>query len=290
MPYAFVCTTCDVVLDDGVDYTWCPKCGGAVQAIAAEDPVQQPSLPSISGVARGLLVAFVVLQAIFALIAPDAFPYLSLWLFVAQLGGLAVVALAVVLSPDLRALARDRRTRILHGLEHATINLMLERGFPVYYGCTYDGEFVIHIKHDGRSWDRLLEIRDLAREAIVRIVRGDRALAYSPNCGTSWLVGYCLLAVAIVAAGLVGRMLGVPAGIVFAGTVGAALLAKALERPLGLWVQRWLSVSTELLVASVKDMEPSVSSDGNTMIVTIAMDVTPKPRVGRGGTVSPLFG
>jgi hypothetical protein len=290
VPYAFVCTACGLVLDDGVDYTWCPKCTSAVQRIAAQPSVQRPSLPTVGVVARWLLGAFLVLQAILALLAPDAFPYLAAWLFIVQLAGLGVVVLAVMLSPDLRALARNKRTRILHGLEHATINLMLQRGFPVRSGCTYDGEFVIRIDHDGRSWNRLLEIRDIARDAIIRIVRGERELAYTPECGTSWLVGYCLLALAIVGSGLVGRMLGAPVGVVFAASVGAAICARAVKRPLGLWVQRHVSVSTDVLVASIKDMQPSVSSDGNTMIVTIAMDVTPKIRASRGGTVTPLFG
>jgi hypothetical protein len=279
-----------VVLDDGVDYTWCPKCGGAVKAIPPPPSPPRLSFPSMGVVARRLLVVFVVVQAVLALLAPHAFPYLALWLFVVQLASLAIVVMVVALSPELRALARDKRTRILHGLEHATVNLMLERGFPVYYGCTYDDFFVLHIHHDGRSWKRIFEIRDLARDAIVRIMRGERELAYSPMCGTSWLVGYCLLALAIVGCGLGARILDVPTGITFAASVAAGLGALALKRPLGLWVQRHLSVSTDLLVAKLKDIQPSVSANGNTMVVTIAIDVTPKPRAKRGGTVSPVFG
>src|SRR5262245_18206697 len=158
---------------------WCPKWGGAVQPIAPAAPVKRVPLPSVGVVIRRLLAAFLILQAMFALLTPEAFPYLATWLLVAPLAGLPWVAVVVIVSPDLRALARNRRTRLLHGLEHATINLMLERGFPVRSGCTHDGEFTIEIEHDGRSWDRLLEIRDLARDAIIRIVRGERDLAYS---------------------------------------------------------------------------------------------------------------
>jgi hypothetical protein len=229
-------------------------------------------------------------HALFALIAPDAFPYLAVWLLVAQIGALVFVALAIAASPALRALARDKRTRILHGLEHATINLMLDKGFPVHSGCTYDGEFVLWISHDGRCWKRIFEIRDLAQDAIIRIMRGERALAYSPLCGTSWLVGYYLLALAIVGCGIGARILDVPTGITFACTVAAALATLAIKRPLGLWVQRHVTVSTDLLVGKLKDIQPSVSPDGNTMIVRIAIDVTPKTQVKRGGTVSPLFG
>src|SRR5205085_2771276 len=147
------------------------------------------------------------------LIMPDAFPYLKMWLVLAQIAAVAVVLLMLVLAPDVRALARDKRTRILHGLEHATINLLLERGFPVRSGCTYDGEFVIRIDHDGRTWNRFTELRDAPTEAVIRVVRGEYALAYTPQCGTSWLVGYCLLALAIVASGATGLALAVPTGI-----------------------------------------------------------------------------
>src|SRR5262245_25170723 len=67
VPYAFTCTACEVVLDDGVDYMWCPKCGGAVQPIAPAAPVKRAPLPSVGVVSRRLLAAFLILQAIFAL-------------------------------------------------------------------------------------------------------------------------------------------------------------------------------------------------------------------------------
>jgi len=239
---------------------------------------------------RRLLIAALVVQAVFALLAPDAFPYLRTWLIAAQVCSVAIVLFAIALAPDVRALARDKRTRILHGLEHATINLLLARSFPVFAGCTYDGEFEIRLEHDGRSWDRLIEIRDAAREAIVRVASGEAALAYSDKCGTSWLVGYALLALAIVASGFAALVLGAPAGVTFAATVALGFVARALKRPIGLFAQRHLTVSTDLLAGTVKEIERKVTSDGNTMIVTIAIDVTPKVRATQGGVVIPLFG
>lgn len=289
MRYTFVCVACEVVLDDGVDYSWCPACGGEVKRTAGPARPEAPARgPTLRGMTRASLVVVVVVQAILALVMPDAFPYLKTWLVLAQIAAVVVVLLTFALARDIRALARDKCTRILHGLEHATINLLLERGFPVRSGCTYDGEFVIRIDHDGRSWDRFIEIRDTARDAIIRIVSGEHALAYSAHCGTSWLVGFCLLALAIVASGATALALSVPTGIAFAGTAAAILIARAAKRPLGLWVQHWLTVSTDLLVASVKDMDRAVTPDGNTMLVTIAMDV--KPRATKGGTVIPFVG
>ena len=318
MPYTFVCDACELTLDDDVDYTWCPACGGAVRKpprfvcesceamldevdewcaacggkvreIRASRPTTTHTL-SLDAMVRWMLGAALVVQAVLALLAPDAFPYLRAWLLVVQVVSVVVVLLALALAREVRVLARDKRTRILHGLEHATFNLLVPRGFPVRSGHTYDGEFELRIDHDGKSWDRLLEIRDAAREAIVRIASGETVLAYSPLCGTSWLVGYCLLALAVVTSGGVALLLGAPTGITFAATVAAGFAARAIKRPLGLWVQRHLTVSTDLLAATVKEVERRASPDGNTMIVTIAIDVTPKHRATRGGTVIPLFG
>jgi hypothetical protein len=85
----------------------------------------------------------------------------------AQIAAVPAVLLTFAIAPDVRALARDKRTRILHGLEHATINLLLERGFPGAVGLHIPREFVIRIDHDGRSWNRFAELRDTLSEAII---------------------------------------------------------------------------------------------------------------------------
>ena len=51
---------------------------------------------------------------------------------------------------ELRDLARDRTTRIIHGLEHATIRILLDEGSIVYGGLTHTGFFEIDL-HTGRE-------------------------------------------------------------------------------------------------------------------------------------------
>jgi hypothetical protein len=225
------------------------------------------------------------LQAVLGLLAPEAFPYLGAWLVIGQLAAVVIVGAIAVATPAIRDLARDRRTRILHGLEHATITLLLERGFAVRSGYTYDGEFIVDLAHDGRSWDRLDEVRAAVASAIRRVAGGEHALAYSDQCGTSMVVGSLLLGLAIVGAGIAGLVLGMPANVAFAITVGACFAARAIRRPLGLWAQRWLTVSTALHSASIRAIDQRVASNGDTMRITVALDVVPRERTGEA--VSP---
>jgi hypothetical protein len=232
-------------------------------------------------------VAFLVVQTLFALVDPDGFPYLAQILVIAQLIGLVVVARIVLISRDVRSLI-DHRTRIVHGLEHATIRVLEERGIQVRSGMTYNGEFELVLDHDGRNWERWGEYRAAAGEAIRRVMAGEHALAYSIHCGTSYVVAISLYAIAIVAAGLVARVLGAPVGIVWAMTVGAALSARAIARRTGLAVQRWLTVSTDIEHAAVTGVEQRARPDGNRFVVTIALFVQPAARGGELISPTPL--
>lgn len=312
--YAFACTRCLLVYRDGVDYEACLRCDAPVDwiddrvpvwvcrrcevlasgdgdractscdapmillagPVATRAPAQPPSVPRMAGYA---FVAFLVVQTLFALFDPGAFPYLAPILLVAQLLGLAVIAGIVVFSRDVRGLL-DQRTRILHGLEHATIAVLEERGIAVRSGMTYAGEFHLSLGHDGRIWQRSAEIRIAARDAIVRVMSGEHALAYTPHCGTSYLVAICLYAVAVVAAGLIAAAFGAPVGIMWTVTVAAALAARALARRTGMAAQRWLTVSTDIASARVTDMDCRPSSDGDRLLVVVAVEVTPRARAG----------
>jgi hypothetical protein len=114
---------------------------------------------------------------------------------------------------------------------------------------------------------------------------GEHALAYSPECGTSYVVTRCLYAIAIVAAGLGASALGAPTGIVWTSTVVAGAIAHALAPRTGLRVQRCLTVSTDIARARVTDAQLTVTADGDCLLATIALDVEPTAR--EGGLVSP---
>ncbi len=283
--YAFVCRRCQVIYRDGVDYSTCMVCNGHVDWFEPSTPeASTRAVASVTTMARYALIAFVLVQTVFALVDPHAFPYLAPILLVAQLGALAVVLFVAFASREIRTLI-DHRTRIVHGLEHATIKILLDRGVPVNGGITHHRQFVLSIANNGTTWDQFPEIESAAREAIQRVMAGEHELAYTPRCGTSFLVARCLFCVAVVVAGLGAWAFGAPLGIMWAATVGAALSAGAVARPAGLAVQRWLTVSTDLASGAVTNVERTVTSSGDWLHVTVSLDV--EPRATLGGLVSP---
>lgn len=314
--YVFACTRCLLVYRDGVDYQTCVRCDREVDwvderypalacrpcnafangpayaelclecdeslvilaAVRRVRPAPRP-LPSVTAMAGYALTTFLVVQSLFALLDPNAFPYLAPILVVVQLFGLCIVAWIIVFGRDIRGLL-DHRTRIIHGLEHATIAILRARGIPVRSGVTYPGRFLIVIENDGRTWMQEAAIGDAAREAIRRVIAGEHALAYSVNCGTSYLVAICLFGLAVVGAGLGARVLGAPLGIMWAATVGAVLVARGVARRAGLAMQRWLTVSTDLANATVTRVDRTVTSDGDRIVAVVALDVVPRAREG----------
>lgn len=316
-PYTFACRVCRITLCDGVDYTWCPRCNSEVdwidgryrvlacdacdllvnKRLVEHDACPNCSAPltAISGPLRtdepapvrpmwtatkrtGL--ALVAVQAFLAILDPGAFPYLGPLLVFAQLTAFLVVGWLIVNSGELRALSTYHATRVIHGLEHATANVLEERGLKIRSGLTSHGMFTLDLEHDGTSYEHLeTTVREAATDAISRIRFGETTLAYDVRCGTSLLVGIALLSLAIVGVGIAALVLGAPSGYTFAGTVAAMFLARALTKPAGLAAQRWLTVSTAFASAVVTHVEKRVSSDGDTLTAIVMIDVIPKPRV-----------
>ncbi len=317
-PYTFACRDCKITLHDGVDYTWCPRCGNEVdwidgryrvltctpcdllvnKRVVEHDLCPNCILPltSISGplrtddqptaaprplwvMTRRIGLALILVQAALALLDPDAFPYLGPLLVFAQLAGCLLVAWMVAGSGEIRALASYHATRVIHGLEHATAKVLEERGVPVGSGQTSHGMFALEVRHDGTLYESFeTTVRDAATDAITRIRFGEHTLAYDRRCGTNYLVGLSLLALAIVGVGLAASILGVPSGLTFGASVIAVFAARLVARPVGLAAQRWLTVSTNFSSAVVTHVEKRVSSDGDTLTAIVMIDVIPKPR------------
>jgi len=179
----------------------------------------------------------------------------------------------VLATPALRVLARDKRVRVTHGLEHATIRILEAKQVSVNGGVTLGNHFAIQLDHDGRNWNRDDDVRDAVEAAIRRVAGGEHALAYSPRCGTSLAVAYLILAVAVLAAGLTAAALGVPTGITFAASVGAALVARLAARRLGLLAQRLFTVSTDLVSAKVVEVDKHLIAGGTKLVFTVKLDV-----------------
>lgn len=328
-PYTFACRVCRIVLRDGVDYTWCPRCNHEVDWIDGryrvltcgpcdllvnkrvvehdacpncEAPltllsgplgadVDPPHVSPLRTAGRHVALVLVILLAVFALLDPEAFPYLGPLLVAAQLVALLAVLRTVSLSQELRALAGYRTTRVIHGLEHATATVLGERGLDVRSGETSHGMFTLEVDPRGiRDRYETFEttVRDAASDAISRIRFGETALAYRADCRASETAAGCLLALAIVGAGMVAVILGAAIAPTFAGTVAAGLLARASTRRAGLAVQRWLTVSTALSSAVVTHVEKRRSSDGDTLIAIVMIDVIPRTRSSDVDAVAPV--
>ncbi len=129
------------------------------------------------------------------------------------------------------------RIRRNHGLEHATVALMLARQGPMrVVGRSDHGGFYIYANVDTER------LRDYAEEALVRLQGGEEHLAVSPMCGTN-------IAVAGVLAGFTSYMAlrradGHVDGLTKA--VLAGLVSVIASQPLGRLVQKHATTSPEL--------------------------------------------
>ena len=298
---SYACPSCDVILYDGVDYTWCPVCSqpvdwvdlckpfwccdtcdAIVNEVRADWPtcaacqramtrvhaLESPPSSSSSGPGRiaeiGSLALMLVLLAQFVVLAldPVGFIVVAPYLVLAVLGaGIYLIAVFASLA-ELRALIRDHHTRVIHGLEHACLKLLERRGFKHRGGQTHEGFFEIEIKNDGRA--SIEAVRQATYEAMTRLAHGETSLALDPRCGTSLMVGIAVVSALIIISTIAAFLAGVPAGILAAGTATASVLAWLGSRPLGLLAQRTLTVSTGFVGALVHRIVRVVSASGDT--------------------------
>ncbi len=129
------------------------------------------------------------------------------------------------------------RIRRNHGLEHATVAMMLAHQGPMrIVGRSDHGGFYIYANIE------TARLRSYAEEALVRLQRGEEHLAVSPMCGTN-------IAVAGVLAGFTsylalrssdGHVDGITRAIV------ASIVSVVASQPLGRLVQKYATTSPEL--------------------------------------------
>ncbi|HET9988001.1 MAG TPA: DUF6391 domain-containing protein [Kofleriaceae bacterium] len=274
--FTFWCDTCELEWADGVDYTTCPRCGHDVRWIepARATPQTRTVLPPVSVMASRMLVALVAVQTVLALLAPHDFAYLRVVLVVAQVGAAVATVMAFALVPAMRGLLTERM-RILHGLEHATIAVLRERDIVVPRGLTYDRMFELELAgEDGARTDAEM-IATACDAAIARVKRGEHALVFTEYCGTSLVVGWLLVALAVSGAGALALVYHVATGYAFAGTVALFVLARRLTGPLGLFAQRMFTVSPRFASARVRGVDREVTPDGRRVVYTVRVDVEP---------------
>ena len=129
------------------------------------------------------------------------------------------------------------RVRQNHGLEHATVALMLAHQGPMrVVGRSDHGGFYIYAKMDTER------LRDYAEEALVRLQRGEEHLAVSPMCGTNIVVAGVLAGFTSYLA--LRRADGHVDGLTRA--ILASLMSVIASQPLGRLVQKYATTSAEL--------------------------------------------
>lgn len=144
------------------------------------------------------------------------------------------------------------RVRQNHGLEHATVTLMLARQGPMrVVGRSDQGGFYVFANVETER------LRDYADEALVRLQRGEGHLAISPMCGTNIVVAGVLAGFTSYLA--LRRTDGHVDGITRA--VLAGLVSVIASQPLGRLVQKYATTSPELAgvrITSVDRLSGSV--------------------------------
>ena len=130
------------------------------------------------------------------------------------------------------------QTRKNHGLEHATISLLLQSGFQGSYVAGYSipsGFFILGNLPTAN-------VANSASEALKRLNNGESSLAISPFCGTNIVVTAALTTLITIIAYHANSKL---AGKLTQSLIGA-IWATVLAKPLGRFIQQRYTTSADL--------------------------------------------
>lgn len=276
------CATCDAfVNEERAAWPWCDACALAMTQVYAREQPAEPradegseggSPPRRSHWAAPGVKALFCAQLMVLLLDPLGFVLAAPVMLLAVFAAISLLVMVLGSLGEMRALARDRRTRVLHGLEHACIRMLQRRCTPLA-GQTHTGFFEVEIANDGRASVEAVE--RATKLAIARVARGEAALTLHPQCGTSLMVGVVMVSLLLVVGGVAGLIAGLELRIVTAGMAFGSLLAWWGSRPLGIWVQRTLTVSTRFAAAEVQHVKRVVHASGRTATFVVHVAVTP---------------
>lgn len=158
---------------------------------------------------------------------------------------------------ELRELIRDRKTRVIHGIEHATVVMLLRQGFQVRGGQTDQGYFKLWLEGDSRNGERILDgatdaVRRACTEGIANLRTERWSIAIHPKCGTTWMVLFLLASLGSIASVAIGLFTTLEPKLLLA-TVGAFFAVLVLgSRPLGNLLQRAMTIDVDFRQASVQ--------------------------------------
>lgn len=271
------CDRCDAIVNEvRADWPTCGDCGRAMTRVhALESPPPLPSSSSREGTLAAIgapaMAAVGLAQIVVLALDPLGLAFVAPLLLVAVIGASGFLIAVFGSLGELRALVRDQRTRVIHGLEHACLKLLDRQGCKARGGKTHAGFFEIEVVNDGRA--AVHAVRQATYEAMTRVAHGEASLVFDPRCGTSLMVGVALVSILIVVAAIVGLVAGAPPGILAASTVVIALLAWWGSRPLGLLAQRTLTVSTSFAAAAVQRIVRVVHASGETATFLVYIHV-----------------
>ncbi|HKD41784.1 MAG TPA: DUF6391 domain-containing protein [Myxococcaceae bacterium] len=332
MAYSYACPRCDLILNDGVAYTFCPACDARVDWVDLRLPVwccatcdaminearaerpwctdcrrpmneihtwERPPAPKHLAEGSRLsekISSFFESAVGLAFFAALTLTPLSLaldpswrWFVIAfmpvsvliplVLGGWILGSVAASFR-ELRELIGDRRTRIIHGIEHATVVVLLRRGFQVTHGQTDKGFFKVWLKSDRREGKRTPAsgateaVRRACLKAIERLRRERWSLAIHKKCGTTWMVLFFLSALAAISAVAIGLFMNLPPKVLLA-VAGALVLALAAgARPLGYLVQRTMTIGVDFHRTTVRRIIRRIEDTG-AVCYYVHLDVEP---------------
>lgn len=140
--------------------------------------------------------------------------------------------------PILNLISRIRRH---HGLEHATIHVLIQRNpFLSLVGRSDWAGYSIYGQVETR------EIEAAAHEALVRLRAGEHELAVHPRCGTVLATTGVLSGMAAFFALGIGRSRSRFRWVQLPETLVAATIAAILAQPLGLLLQQHITTSGDV--------------------------------------------
>ena len=208
-----------------------------------------------------------------ALAYPGAAVYLRWPLLLVHAYGVVALIVALVGAYWIIEVRRDTRTRIVHGLEHATLRV-LEGVAPGAGGRSLTDRFIVNLQRDTDVELWRFRVDDAARIAIARVQAGETELAYSELCSTRRCVSDVLLGVALTASG-VFTLFGVSTAVAILGLFLAVQLWRCCEHALGILAQRWFTVTAAFKSAEVVNVFVGEGDDGALQMV-VQLDVVPR--------------
>jgi len=279
------CASCDAMINEGrAERPWCTDCRRPMNEIHAWERPPAPKhiaegaplsekISSFFESALGLaFFAALTLTPLSLSLHPAwrwfVIAYMPLSVLIPLVLGSWILGSIAASFRELRELIRDRSTRIIHGIEHATVVVLLRRGFQVTHGQTDKGFFKVWLKSDQREGKRTPAsgateaVRRACLKAIERLRREKWSLAIHKKCGTTWMVLFLLTSLTAIICVAIGLLMNLrPASIVSLAAILVAVLSLG-SRPLGYLVQRTVTVGVDFHRASVKRIMRRIEESG----------------------------